>query len=95
MLGGHASVNIGSDELITITKLAEIIMEIAGKRLSIKTVPGPIGVRGRNSNNELIEKKLGWRPNKPIIEGLKATYAWIEEQVYYEKNKYQMNPCPA
>ena len=88
-------VNIGSDKMLTITKLAEMIMEIAGKKLSLKTIPGPLGVRGRNSDNRLIEKKLGWRPNKPTKEGLKATYSWIEGQVTYEKNKKQMIMCPA
>jgi nucleoside-diphosphate-sugar epimerase len=74
-------VNIGSDEMVTIDKLAEMIMQIAGKRLSIKHIPGPLGVRGRNSDNRLIEKKLNWRPTQPLIEGLKKTYNWIEEQV--------------
>ena len=74
-------VNIGSDEMVTIDKLAEMIMQIAGKRLSIKHIPGPLGVRGRNSDNRLIEKKLNWRPTQPLIEGLKKTYQWINEQV--------------
>jgi len=74
-------VNIGSDEMVTIDKLAEMVMQIAGKRLSIKHIPGPLGVRGRNSDNRLIEKKLNWRPTQPLIEGLKKTYNWIEEQV--------------
>jgi nucleoside-diphosphate-sugar epimerase len=74
-------VNIGSDEMVTIDKLAEMVMQIAGKRLSIKHIPGPLGVRGRNSDNRLIEKKLNWRPTQPLIEGLKKTYQWINEQV--------------
>jgi len=74
-------VNIGSDEMVTIDKLAEMIMQIAGKKLSIKHIPGPLGVRGRNSDNRLIKKKLNWRPTQPLIEGLKKTYSWIEEQV--------------
>lgn len=74
-------VNIGSEEMVTINQLAEIIMEIAGKKLSIKHVPGPLGVRGRNSNNRLIRKELGWVPSMPLIKGLEITYRWIEEQV--------------
>jgi len=74
-------VNIGSDEMVTIDKLAEMVMQIAGKKLSIKHIPGPLGVRGRNSDNRLIEKKLNWRPTQPLIEGLKKTYQWINEQV--------------
>lgn len=74
-------VNIGSEEMVTINKLAEMIMEIAGKKLRIKHIDGPLGVRGRNSDNRLIEKKLGWRPVKPLRDGIEKTYRWIEEQV--------------
>ena len=88
-------VNIGSDEMVTIINLAEMIMEIAEKKLSFKTISGPLGVRGRNSDNKLIEKRLGWRPNKPVMEGLKTTYSWIEGQVNYEKNEQRMIECHA
>ena len=74
-------VNIGSDEMVTINGLAEMIMQIAGKDLKINNIPGPLGVRGRNSDNRLFEKKLGWRVSQPLVEGLKRTYPWIEEQV--------------
>ena len=74
-------VNIGSDEMVTINQLAEMAMEIAGKKLSMNHIPGPLGVRGRNSDNRLIFEKLGWRPSKPLRDGLEKTYAWIEEQV--------------
>ena len=74
-------VNIGSDEMVTINQLADMAMEIAGKMLTKKHITGPLGVRGRNSDNVLIEKKLGWRPSNPLKEGLKKTYRWIEEQV--------------
>jgi len=74
-------VNIGSDEMISINKLAEMVMNIAGKKLSIKHVPGPIGVRGRNSDNVLIFEKLGWKPSQPLRKGMEATYAWIEGQI--------------
>ena len=66
---------------MTINQLAQMIMEIAGKDLSIKHVPGPMGVRGRNSDNRLIYEKLGWKPTQPLYEGLRKTYFWIEEQV--------------
>lgn len=72
-------VNIGSEEMVTINRLAEIIMKIAGKKQSIKHIPGPLGVRGRNSDNRLIDEKLGWKPTAPLAEGLKKTYCWIEK----------------
>lgn len=74
-------VNIGSEEMVTVNQLAEVIIGISGKRLSIHNVPGPLGVRGRNSDNRLIKEKLGWAPTMPLRDGLKTTYAWIEEQV--------------
>lgn len=74
-------VNIGSDEMVTINQLADTVMEIAGKNLSKNHIPGPLGVRGRNSDNNLIEKKLAWRPTKPLKDGIAKTYRWIEEQV--------------
>ena len=74
-------VNIGSDEMMTIDQLAEMAIEIAGKKLTKKHIEGPLGVRGRNSDNRLIEDKLGWRPGKTLREGLKETYAWIKDQV--------------
>ena len=74
-------VNIGSEEMVTINELAEIVMDIAGVRLKIKHVPGPQGVRGRNSDNRLIYQKLGWKPSMPLRKGLEITYKWVEEQV--------------
>jgi GDP-D-mannose 3',5'-epimerase len=74
-------VNIGSEEMITIDQLANMIMKIAGKKLKLKHIPGPLGVKGRNSDNRLIYEKLGWKPNKSLIDGLGKTYPWIEEQV--------------
>ena len=74
-------VNIGSEEMVSINQLAETIMQIAGKKLTIKHIPGPLGVRGRNSDNRLIAQRLGWKPALPLREGLKKTYGWIEEQV--------------
>jgi nucleoside-diphosphate-sugar epimerase len=74
-------VNIGSDEMVTINQMAGMVIEIAGKQLSLAHVPGPLGVRGRNSDNRLIRQKLGWTPTQPLIRGLEKTYRWIEEQV--------------
>jgi len=74
-------VNIGSEEMISINGLAELIMEIAGKKLSIVNIPGPEGVRGRKSDNHLIQEKLGWKPTKLLREGLEKTYDWISSQI--------------
>jgi nucleoside-diphosphate-sugar epimerase len=74
-------VNIGSEEMISINGLAQLVMSIAGKKLSIKNIPGPLGVRGRKSDNTLIREKLGWAPSEPLRKGLEKTYAWISEQV--------------
>ncbi len=74
-------VNIGSEEMISINGLAQMVIDIAGKSLSIRNIPGPEGVRGRNSDNGLILKKLGWAPKDTLREGMKRTYAWISDQV--------------
>ena len=74
-------VNIGSEEMVSINQLAEMAMNIAGKKLIIKHIPGPLGVRGRNSDNSLIKEKLGWAPNYPLIKGIEKTYKWINQQV--------------
>ncbi len=74
-------VNVGSEEMVTINRLAEIIMEIAGKRIVLKHIDGPLGVRGRNSDNHLIRQKLGWEPNRPLREGLENTYKWIVGEI--------------
>ena len=73
-------VNIGSEEMVTIDQLADMIMSIAKKKLAKRHVPGPLGVRGRNSDNRLIYEKLGWAPSQPLEIGLRATYEWIERQ---------------
>jgi len=74
-------VNIGSEEMVTINQLAEMIMDIAGKRLRIRHLEGPLGVRGRNSDNRLIREKLGWAPERPLREGMEKTWAWIAAQI--------------
>lgn len=73
--------NIGSDEMVSINHFAEMIMDIAHKPLRVKHIPGPTGVRGRNSDNRLIREKLGWAPSLPLAEGLRRTYQWIAAQV--------------
>lgn len=74
-------VNIGSAEMITIDELVDIVAGIAGKKIIKRYVPGPTGVRGRNSNNRLIFEKLGWVPRECLREGLEKTYRWIEQQL--------------
>ena len=74
-------VNIGSEEMVSINELAQMIMKIAGKKLKIKHIKGPLGVRGRSSDNRLIRKKLGWEPSTKLYDGLEKTYAWINDQV--------------
>jgi GDP-D-mannose 3',5'-epimerase len=74
-------VNIGSEEMITINGLAEMAMDIADKKLSIRHIDGPLGVRGRRSDNCLIKEKLGWAPSTRLRDGMIATYAWIEGQI--------------
>jgi nucleoside-diphosphate-sugar epimerase len=74
-------VNIGSEEMVTINQLADTIMNIAGKKLTVKHISGPLGVRGRNSDNRLIREKLGWSPSAPLRDGLEKTYDWISSQL--------------
>jgi GDP-D-mannose 3', 5'-epimerase len=74
-------VNIGSEEMVTINQLARMIMTVADKKLRIKNIPGPLGVRGRNSDNRLIRQELAWAPSRPLLEGLGTTYQWINQQV--------------
>lgn len=74
-------VNIGSEELISINDLAHMIIELSGKKLAIRNVDGPVGVRGRKSDNRLIREALGWAPAQPLRAGMAKLYAWINEQV--------------
>ncbi|MEV0322980.1 NAD-dependent epimerase/dehydratase family protein [Streptomyces sp. NPDC050658] len=73
--------NIGSDQLVSINQLYAIVEEIAGVRLARRHVPGPLGVRGRNSDNTQIYKELGWQPSTALLDGLEATYRWVHDQV--------------
>ena len=80
-------VNIGSEEMVTIDGLADLIMRIAGKRLENRHISGPLGVRGRNSDNRLIREKLGWAPSQPLVKGLEITYAWIDRQIHANRKR--------
>jgi len=74
-------VNIGSDEMVSINELAEIVMRIAGKKVDLEHIEGPLGVRGRSSDNRLIGEMLGWVPSSRLEDGLRVTYDWIAQQV--------------
>ena len=74
-------VNIGSAELVSINGLAHKLIEISGKRLTLEHVDGPLGVKGRTSDNLLIMEKLNWTPGVSLQEGLEVTYDWVSEQV--------------
>ena len=76
--------NIGSEEMVSINQLADLVMDIAGKRLRKRHISGPLGVRGRSSDNRLIKSTLGWAPSRPLREGLEKTYQWIDAQVRRE-----------
>lgn len=74
-------VNIGSEEMVTINQLVDLVADIAGKTIGKRHISGPLGVRGRNSDNRLIRGKLNWAPSQSLRAGLERTYAWIEQQV--------------
>ncbi len=74
-------VNVGSEEMVSINQLVDLVSDVAGKNLKRVHVEGPMGVRGRNSHNDLIERQLSWAPSKPLRYGIEKTYKWIDEQV--------------
>jgi GDP-D-mannose 3', 5'-epimerase len=74
-------VNIGSEEMISINNLGKMVIDISKKHISINNIKGPEGVRGRNSDNRLIEEKLGWKPKYSLRQGISKTYAWIFTQM--------------
>lgn len=74
-------INIGSDRMITINNLVQLIANIAGKQVDIVNIPGPVGVMGRTSDNTLIQQVLGWAPPDSLESGLAKTYQWIESQL--------------
>ena len=85
-------VNLGSDEMVTINALVETVETVAGKKLDRKYIKGPLGVRGRNSDNKLIQEKLGWSPKYPLIKGIQQTYDWIWDQINIEDLRKNNRP---
>jgi nucleoside-diphosphate-sugar epimerase len=79
--GFSGPVNVGSEEMVTINQLVDVIADIAGKKIFKKHIAGPQGVRGRNSDNRRIQEKLQWAPSLPLRNGLEQTYSWVESQV--------------
>ena len=73
--------NLGTDEMVDMNEFAKICMECEGKDLPLNHVTGPMGVRGRNSDNNMIKEKLGWAPSISIRDGIKRTHAWIKKQI--------------
>lgn len=78
-------VNIGSEEMISINDFAQMAIDLSGKKLIIKNIEGPTGVRGRNSDNKLLQEKLNWQPSLSLLEGMQKTYQWIEQQINLDK----------
>ena len=78
-------VNIGSEEMVTINQLVDTAAKVAGKKIHKKHIDGPLGVRGRNSDNTLIREKLGWDYSMTLEEGISKTYNWIVEQIDAEE----------
>jgi GDP-D-mannose 3', 5'-epimerase len=87
-------VNIGSEEMVTINQLVDLVADVAGKRIGKRHIPGPQGVRGRNSDNRLIREKLHWEPTQSLQAGLESTYRWIEKQVKQECASALEDPSP-
>lgn len=78
-------VNIGSEEMISINDFAQMAIDLSGKKLKIKNIEGPTGVRGRNSDNKLLQEKLNWQPSLSLLEGMQKTYQWIDQQINLDK----------
>ena len=72
---------MGSNEMVTINDMVNSVIDISGKMVHIKHVEGPTGVRGRNSDNNLIKEKLNWSPTQPLYDGLIKTYKWINKEI--------------
>ena len=79
-------VNIGSEEMVTINRLVDTAAKVAGKTVEKNHIDGPLGVRGRNSNNDLIREKLNWDYSQSLEEGIQKTYDWIYSQIYTGDN---------
>jgi nucleoside-diphosphate-sugar epimerase len=82
-------VNIGSEEMVTINQLVETAAKVAGKDVQkMHKLDAPLGVRGRNSNNDIVRKELGWDYSQTLEEGIRSTYLWIDSQMINEANKF-------
>ena len=79
-------INIGSEEMVTINQLVETAAKVSEKNIKIKHIDGPLGVRGRNSNNDLVREKLNWDYSMSLEEGITKTYNWIHSQIYSNVN---------
>jgi GDP-D-mannose 3', 5'-epimerase len=89
-------VNIGSDEMVTVDKLVDLVANVAGKTVRKVHIDGPTGVRGRNSDNRLIREKLNWSPSTVLVDGLRPTYAWINGLVMRNaRSSSETLPAPA
>jgi nucleoside-diphosphate-sugar epimerase len=77
-------VNIGSEEMVSILELVELLCRLSNKKMFIRSVDGPVGVRGRNSDNRLMRKITGWEPRTRLEDGIRNTYLWVERQVASE-----------
>lgn len=86
-------VNIGSEEAISINGLAAMVMNVAGKQLPFKHIDGPLGVRGRNSDNRLMKKMLGWQPGMSLRQGIEKTYPWILAQTRQRQTEAVVERC--
>jgi nucleoside-diphosphate-sugar epimerase len=78
-------VNIGSEEMVTINQLVDTAAKVAGKNIDKKHIDGPLGVRGRNSNNDLVRENLGWDYSQTLEEGIRKTYDWVRLQINGQK----------
>ena len=80
-------VNIGSEEMVTINQLVETAAKVSNKTVEKNHIDGPLGVRGRNSNNDVIRRELGWDYQQTLEEGIRKTYNWISEQIAKKNNE--------
>ncbi len=80
-------VNIGSEEMVTINQLVDTAAKVSGKTVEKNHIDGPLGVRGRNSNNDVVRRELGWDYSQTLEEGIRKTYAWISEQIAEKNNE--------
>jgi nucleoside-diphosphate-sugar epimerase len=86
----HSPINIGSEEMVTINQLADLAANFEGKSITKRHIPGPQGVRGRNSDNSLIRNVLQWNYQSPLEAGLRETYFWIKNEVSMRNNSLKV-----